>query len=241
MYLTADDIASYVFCPILQQKKRQDIIIPKLTFIEENLRATFIDAERNACLKDSVVVPRKILRSWERIWWPAVAQQGWDMKEADKVSVRAGAKFSDYCKYDISGYMFPTVGVDAESDVRIGQVVLRGRADVVKVDLEQDIPTTVLVNFNTRKLSLRAAAHDPAIKATAYAFYSGRGEHITHVSVDINESSDKVQMITSTFRPEGMEEIRKMLYYVGCGIRSGNRHANPYQCKECGVCPDFIL
>lgn len=241
MYLDVNDIASYVFCPVLQAKKRHDIVIPNLTFVEENRRAALIEGERNACLKDSMVVPRKLLRSWEKIWWPAAAKAGISMKEADKVSLHAGAIFADYCKYDISGWMYPTVGVEAESDVRIGPVVLRAKADVVKVDLDKDKPTTVLVNFNTRKLTLRTAAWDPAIKATAYAFYSGRGETITHISVDIDERKDMVNLITSTFRPEGMEEIRKMLYYVGCGIRFGSHHANPYLCKECKVCQDFTL
>ena len=137
--------------------------------------------------------------------------------------------------------MFPTVGVEAENDIRIGQAVLRAKADVIKVDLEEDNPNTVIVNFNTRKLTLRTAAHDPAIKSIAYAFYTGRGETVTHILIDIDETSGKLDMVSSTFRSEVMEDIRKMLYHVGCAIVSGTTYSNTYMCKECGICPDFTL
>ncbi len=242
MYLDPLDIACYVYCPTLQHKGRTEIIAKKPTFIEENIRKAFIEAERNACLKDSIVTPRKLLSAWDRIWWPAVtAKGGITMKEASQISLVASHKFADYCKYDISGWLFPTAGVEARSEIKIGKSILKAKADIVKVDLDENNRNTVLVNFNRKGLTLRQAAMDPAIKATAYAFYSGKGETITHISVDIDERQNNIKVTTSTFRPEAMEGIRKMLYYVECGISSGIRYTNPYSCQECKVCRDFTL
>lgn len=242
MYLDPLDIACYIYCPILQVKGRIDVVSKPLTFSEEMIRQTFIEAEKNACLKDSIVAPRKFLAAWERLWWPAVIKKKHiSLKRAEEISLIAAHKFADYCKYDISGWAFPTAGTQVESEVRIGQSILRAQTDVVKVDLNKDNRNTVLVNFNRKGLTLRAAAHDPAIKAIAYAFYSGRGEVITHIAIDLNDRQNNINVTTSTFRPEAMEGIRKMLYHVECGIRSGAKHVNPYLCKECKVCQDFIL
>lgn len=242
MYLDPLDIACYVYCPLLQAKGRTDIISKPLTFSEEMIRQTFIEAEKNACLKDSIVAPRKFLAAWERLWWPAVAKKKHiSLKKAEEISLVAAHKFADYCKYDISGWMFPTAGASVESEIRIGPSTLRAKADVIKVDLNKDNKNTVLINFDRKGLGLRAAAQDPAIRATAYAFYSGKGEVITHIAIDINDKHNNIEVTTSTFRPESMEGIRKMLYHVEYGIRSGAKHANPYLCKECKVCQDFTL
>jgi hypothetical protein len=240
MYLEPLDIACYIYCPILQAKGRTDVITKPLTFTEEMIRKAFIEAERNVCLKDSVVAPKKLLSAWDRIWWPAVAKKRHiSVQKADAISLIAAHKFTDYCKYDISGWMYPTAGVEAVSDIKIGQSVLRTKADIVKVNLEEDKRNTVLINLDRRGLTLRQAAIDPAIKATAYAFYSGRGETITHISIDLDMHQDKIKVLTSTFRPQTMEGIRKMLYHVECGIRYNVQHPNPYACKECKVCQDF--
>ena len=243
MYLDPLDIACYIYCPILQQKGKKDKIATPLTFVEENIRLAFIEAERNACIKDSIVAPRKLLAAWEKIWWPAITQnKKISIKEAHNISLKASCKFADYCKYDISDWMFPTAGVQAESEVKIRGSVLHATADIVKVDLNKNNEiNTVLVNFNRKGLSLRQAATDPAIKATAYAFYSGRGEIITHISIDLDETKNNINVITSIFRPEAMEGIRKMLYYVEYGINAKLDYINSYMCKECKVCQDFIL
>jgi len=241
MYLNPLDIACYVYCPVLQSKKRTDKITPKLTFLEENIRKAFIEGERNACLKDSLVSPRKLLSAWDKIWWPSISnRKDISMKEAEKLSLKASYLFSDYCKYDLSDWDFPTAGVQVENEIKIGRSIIKTNVDVVKVDLNKDI-NTVLVNFNRKGLSLRESAMDIAIKTIAYSFYSGRGETITHMSVDVDENKDNVKITTSTFRPESMEAIRKMLYHIERGISSGIRYVNPYMCQECKICQDFIL
>jgi len=239
MRIGIDDIASYIFCPVLQEKKRHDIIMPRLTFTERCVRSALIEGERNACLKDSVVTPRKLLRAWEGIWWPAATEKKLSMEEANEVSLHASCQFSDYCKYDMSDWTFPTVGVDIETEVNLGPVTLYTSADVVKADLSGNKPSTVLVSFTSRKLSLRQAATDPAIKAMAYAFHSGREENVVHISVDIDERSDKIKAVVSVFRPDDIKRIRIMLEQVARGIYSRNYYQNPWLCKECRVCQDF--
>lgn len=239
MYLDPLDIACYVYCPLLQKKKRYDKIVKPLTVVERNIRQSIINAERTACLKDNIVAPRKLLSAWEQIWWPAATKAKIPMKEANKISLSAAHKFADYCKYDISDWVFPTAAVEVESDIKIGQSILKASSDIVKVDLNQS-KNTVLINMNRKGLSIRSAAFDPAIKATAYAFYSGKGETITHITIDLDQSLSDLRLITSTFRPKAIEEIRKMLYHVECGIRYGIHNQNPYSCERCGVCQDFI-
>jgi hypothetical protein len=238
MYLSPLDIACYVYCPVLQAKGATRIVAKPLTFTEQKIRAAIIEAERHACLKDSIVSPRKLRQAWDKIWWPAAEHL--PATESTKISLAAAHKFTDYCKYDMSDWMMPTAGVEAESTIRIGTSVLKAQVDIVKVDLEKP-QNTVLINLDRKGLSLRQAATDPAIKAIAYAFYSGRGETITYISIDVDESIDKISVTTSTFSPKAMEGIRKMLYHVECGIRSRTQHANPYACKECKVCQDFTL
>ena len=240
MYLTTKDIACYIFCPRLQQKQRKDILFPPLSMTEVYLRRAFVAAEAAAALKDNIVTSRKLLSAWEKLWWPAVANTQLDLKAADAASLKASYKFTDYCKYDISDWMFPTVGANVNLDMKIGSTVIKAHADVVKVDMHQDTPTTVLINFGTQDYNHLSAAADPVIKATAYAFYSGRNETIVHSAVNISDRRDKIKIVTSVFRPKVMDEIRKMLYYVSRGITAGTYFPNPSACKDCRVCQNFI-
>lgn len=239
MYLIPNDIACYMYCPLLYSKRKHNKVIPPLGFFEEKLRDAFVLAEEVSCLKDSIVNSRRLHASWDKIWWPAAAKQKIKMKEADELSLKASRKFTDYCKYDISDWFFPTAGVDIEVEKHVNSAVLKASVDVVKVDLNQR-KNTVLINFTNRSLSLGMAAIDPIARATAYAFYSGRGETITYISVNINSKIPNVEITTSTFRPESMDDIRKMLSHVQRGIASSSFYPSPYKCKECKQCQIFI-
>ena len=236
MYLTPDDIASYVFCPL--SYKKQVKISNKLTFLEKCIRQTFIAGEQAACLKDSIVTPKKFMQEWDKIWWPAVAaNRDLKMKRAEELTVKASYKFTDYCKYDVSDWMYPTLGTSVENDIRIGDSILRVSNDVVKINLHKKNNNVVLVNFN-KGLMHKNTAFDPAIQARAYAMHKN-ADVIIHINVDISNKQDGVRLITSTFRKKDIDTIRKMLYYVEYGIRMKNFHANPYKCEECGECQVF--
>ncbi|MHA2069834.1 MAG: hypothetical protein ACXABY_36175 [Candidatus Thorarchaeota archaeon] len=217
--LTPQDIASYLYCPLAYKEGRT---AKPLTFFEASVREAFIEGERSAVLKG-----------------PAAAGRGVKMKRAQELTLKAVTKFTDYCKYDISDYSYPTAGVQAGLSVPIGRHTLIATADLVKINLNLREKTTVLVNFTNIELDQRAAIFDPVAKATAYAFYRGKGEAVTHIYVNINKDLEKLSMVTSTFYKKDMEGIRKMLYHVEQGISSGTFHPNPYLCKECNRCKIF--
>ena len=239
MRLTSRDIGAYIYCPTLYFKGRQDKIDSPLNIFERSIRDTFIDAEENVLLKDSIITVKKLMRSWDNIWWPLTMEYKLDVKKAEKKTLKATEKFIDYCNYEISDYLWPTVGVDVESQVYIKNNLLIVHADLIKVDLKSNKKNTVLINFTNRRLSIRDAAFNNEIKTIAYGFYSGGGETITHINININELINKVEMNISTFQPEDMVEIEKMLYHISSGIQNRVQYMNPHACERCNVCKEF--
>ena len=239
--LTPHDIASYIYCPLLYKEKRHSVTAKPLTFFESCVRAALVEGERNAVLKDSVVSPRKLLSAWDKVWWPAAASKNIRMKEADELALKAIMKLTDYCKYDIADHSYPTAAVNAGMRMPLGKHILTATAAVVKVNLNTKEKTTFLVNFTNRQLSPRDSAFDPAIRATAYAFYRGKEETVTHINVNINKEIDRLKTTASTFYPEDMEGIRKMLYHVEQGISAGAFYMNSFLCKECNQCKNIQL
>jgi hypothetical protein len=239
--LTPHDIASYIYCPLIYKEKRYGVTAKPLTFFESCVRAALVEGERNAVLKDSVVTPKKLLRAWDKTWWPAAAERNLPMKEANDVTLKAAMKLTDYCKYDISDYSYPTASVNAGVRLSLGRHTLTATADVVKINLNIPEINTILVNFTNRQLNPRASAFDPVVRATAYAFYRGKGETVSHIYVSINEELERLAVISSTFYPEDMEGIRKMLYHVEQGISTGALYMNPFLCEECNQCKNIKL
>lgn len=237
--LKPEDVAAYVYCPKLYDRDGQSEIVKPLTFFEARMRDAFIEGERNAVLKDSIVDPKKFARAWDKIWFPAAAKRGISMKKANDKTLDATVKFADYCKYDISDYTFPTAGVDIQARQSINGTELVGQADLLKIDMTTKKRTTVIVNFTKRNLSYSESAMDPAIRTTAYAFYRGAGEYISHVNINIDQKNEKLNVVTSNFSPKEMDDIRKMLYHVERGIRNKVFYHNTYMCKGCNKCPNF--
>ena len=224
---------------MLWHKGESKRFIPPLTIFESCIRKAIIAGEENALLKDSIVEPRKLIRAWDTFWWPAVAKYQIPIEEAKKKTIDATAKFVDYCKYDFSDYLWPTVGTNIESNIYIGSSTLKASADIIKVNLESSKPNTVIVNLNRKRISNREASFDAEIRAICYAFYSGKGETITHICLDLDEKNKKIKPIMSTFDHNDMEQTRKMLYHIESGIRKNVLYMNSPACKECNVCPEF--
>jgi len=237
--LTPDDIALYVKCPKLYERKGQ--ISKPLTFFESKLRETFIEGERNAVLKDSIIKPRKFTRAWNKLWFPAAIKRRISVKVATEKTLQATIKFADYCKYDISDYDYPTAGVDIQSSMIIGSHELIAQADILKIDLSTKKKTTVIINFSNKKLSLPELLFDPSARATAYSFYRGKGDYVTYINIDINERQEKLNITAVTFSPKEMDEIRKMIYHIELGIRNKAYYHNPNLCERCKACPVFKL
>jgi len=169
-YFTPLDVATYAYCPILFKNKKFYNIEPKLTLTERTIKETIINGEGNACLKDSVVDNRKLMRVWEKIWWPRAAKENISILEAETISIKAIRKLSDYCKYEITDWLFPTAGVEVESSIKINNLILKAKANIVKVDLESKKINKVLITIGKRDLSISEAAIDPFIKALVYSF-----------------------------------------------------------------------
>jgi len=236
--ITPYQVGLYSACPKLYQLKGQAGVAP-LTFFEAQMRDAFIDGERNAVLKDSIVDTRKFSRAWDKIWFPAAAKRNISMKNANKKTLHATVKFADYCKYDISDYIYPTAGVDLQARLIIGQTELVAQADLLKLDMTTKYKTTVIVNFTNNNITLTESAFDQSIRATAYAFYRNKGDYVMHVNVSLDEKREKLNIVTSTFSPKDMDEIRKMLYHVELGLRNNVFYRNSLMCKGCNACPNF--
>jgi len=239
--VTPLDIACFQYCSkTLEKQSYKEKVIPSLTFFEEHVRRAIIEAEKSLIFKDSDIDPRKILRKWDSIWWPAAVSSKMDMKEAQQYAVDASAKFSDYCRYDVSDYLHPTAAADIETTIKINTSCLTARIDLLKVNLSEKKRNITLVDFTRKNLTTRDIILDPAIRAIAYAFSLGKDETITYTCIDVCEELEKLSVSSAVFRTAELEEIRKMLIHTESGIRNKVQRLNRWQCKECNICPNFI-
>jgi CRISPR/Cas system-associated exonuclease Cas4 (RecB family) len=238
MILTPFDIASYLYCPFLLEAKHQakEIITPSLSPYEECLRQTIIRTEELCLLKDTEITPRKLLRVWDAIWWPIVGTLGLSIKESQMKSIEASSKLSDYCKYDISDIEYKTASTNIEAKKIVGSSILCATADIVKVDVSAKARNMVIIDLSRKDLTDLDVTIDPVIRATAYAFYTGKKETITYISVDVSGGGSKLKVKVSFFRPEELEDIAKSIKLAEQGIRTNTIYANPWKCKECNVC-----
>lgn len=242
MIISAQDIATYLYCPFLYTRKNGSKIIARdLSFFESKLKEAFIEGENKAVMKDSVVTTYRLARAWDEIWFPAAARNKITLKETKDFTLKATIKFTDYCKYDISDYTFPTAGTNISIQNNINGSILLGNADLVKIDMTTKKKTTVIVNFTTLDLDNRGSSFDIMARVNAYCFFRNKGENVSHIYVNIDENKEKLKMVTSTFSEKDMEVIRKMIYHAEEGIRSKRFYHNPYLCKECNQCPNITL
>lgn len=239
LYIHPIDVALFSYCPVLKQRNKQDKIDPNLKITELGIKYALMDGELNVCLKDSIIDSRKLLRSWEKIWWPIAAENNISMKEADDLMLKCISRLSDYCKYDIS--CWPTVGVNIESEIPINNSILKARADIVKINPTSKKTNKVLITIGTRNLSEISAALDPFIRATAYGFSDTETEIIEHIYINIGSPRGKLKIITSYFNKREMATIKKMLYHIEYGIRTNAYYANSFMCDKCKECQNLKL
>ena len=232
-------IASYAFCPYLLLKGQQDKLFPGLSVYESHIKKSILLAEEDALYKNTIVTVKRLSRAWDKVWWPYVATKGIKIQEAEKVTIKAMQRFMDYCKYEITDYLWPTIGTEIDSEMIVEGSVLKSTADIIKVNLESKKRNTVIVGITNRTLSIRDAAFDNFIKASLLPFYSGKKETMTYINMNISEKNKEIETKVSTFQPEDMEEIEKATRYITIGIRKRIKYMNSFSCKGCNICPEF--
>jgi len=237
MILTPDDISNFLYCPLLP--KGTEVVYKKNTFFESCVGEAIKLAERNCLLKDSVLNNKKIITAWDNIWWPACPSQNIDFKTAQDLTVKASRYFLDYCKYDISDCLYPTIAVNVESQVNINSTILKTHIDMIKVDLSVSNKNMVLVDFSKKDMSSIDIALDPGIRSTVLSFSQGKNETIQYMLIQPNSKTNKLVITSAIFRPKEIENIRKMVSYVEQGIRRNISYGNRWQCKECQKCKSF--
>lgn len=235
MIITAEDILAYSYCPMLLKKHRKDIVLPRLSLIEETLKEAFIDAEREACLKDSITDPRRILCAWEKIWWRKALENNIKLEDADKISLNISDRFSEYCRYNISDWTYPTVGVNINKNIQVNSAIVSVHADILKVNLEINDPNLVIINFSNRVLSPRLLSIDPYVLSTIYGFYSGEEKQIMYISININESK-KLSVTSSIYSNEEIKNTGIQFKNICTNIYNKNYYYNPFLCEGCKIC-----
>jgi len=238
MIFTPTDIACFLYCPMLP-KGSEYLVYEKSTVFESCVGNAIVEAERGCLLNDSEINPRMINKAWDNTWWPVCATHKIPFKKAQDKTVKAGPYFLDYCKYDISDFLHPTVAVDIDVQVPVGQSVLHAHVDLMKVDLTVSNKNMMLIDFSKKGMKTFDAGLDPGIAATAMAFHRGVKETIQYVLVEVDENTEKLFVTSAVFRPSDIENIKKMISYVENSMRNGVSYGNRWKCKECKACPSF--
>ena len=238
MQLTPTDIARFLYCPLLPKKSEYLVYKPR-TMFESCVGEAIKEAERTSLLNETEIGPRKITKAWDNTWWPACAAHSIPFKEAQERTIKAGPYFLDYCKYDISDFLHPTVAINVDAQTPVGQSILHTHIDLVKVDLTMSEKNMMLIDFTKKGMKTFDVGLDPGIAATALSFYRGKGELIQYVVIEIDENIEKLFVTYSVFRPSDMENIKKMINYVENSIRRGVLYGDRWKCKECKACPSF--
>lgn len=238
MQLTPTDIARFLYCPLLP-RKYDHLVYKPLTMFESCVGEAIKEAERACLINDTEINPRKINKAWDITWWPTCTSHGISFKEAQERTVEAGPYFLDYCKYDISDFLHPTVAVNVNTQVPIGQSILHTHIDLIKVDLTMNEKNMILIDFTKKDIRTSDVGLDPGIAATATSFYQGEGEVIKYVLVEVDENNKKLFITTAVFRPSDIKNIRKMIFYVENSIRKGVSYGDRWKCKECQACQSF--
>lgn len=237
MRLSPKDIAKYIYCPYLKYINKTNYILDnEFTIFEKCIIETIKQTESHCAIYNTRLYPRKFIKEWDKIWWPASAAKGINPKEAQKFSVKAAAIFTDYCKYDISSEQFPTVGINIPSEKLINNSILAAKADILKVNLGLKNKNIHLITFgNVSKTKLEIGL-DPELRTLLYCFFSGEEITLTCSYIKISQKINKILVSSVVLRQDEMKDIENMIFHIKTGIRKQIKYQNIHNCKECQVC-----
>lgn len=231
------DLSSYNYCPIAY--KNNYSYIKKLNLFEECIRKSILLAESTSLIKDSMVTLGKIIKAWDKIWWPIVVKYSINYKEAEKYSLSAIKKFSDYCKYDITDEEHPTILVDIPIEIEIDNRIIRTNIDLIKTNTKYKKKNLHIIDFTKKGLSQIEVASDPSILTASYLLFSHEKAIIKYTCIDLNEDNKKIHLSTATFRENDLLMAKKLIKHTLYGIKANIFIRKPWLCKECKKCPNL--
>ena len=235
MKITPSDIASFGYCPYLYWKRGTAQVVPPLSIFEDTIRKTILFSEAKALKNGTFVTPRSLGNMWERIWWPIAAKANIELKEAEKVSLRAGFKFADYCKYDISSALYATIGTTVPFQVKLFRGILSGEIDMIKLPINEADKNIVLIDFTRKGITTTQVVNDLAILSTIYA-YQELDRNITYICIDLSEKLEKLRIVSSSFDKDGIKEIERTIQYLTEGMYRQVNYKPSWLCGECTKC-----
>lgn len=237
MRLSTSDIATFAYCPYLYWRRGTAQVVPPLSTFEDTARKAILNAEAKALKNNTQVTPRSLGNAWEHIWWEIATKSDIPLAEAEKTSLLAGFKFSDYCRYDISTPVYATISTHVPYQIKVENAILAGEIDMIKVPVEDPERQIVLVDFTRKDVKSAKLANDLAVLSTIYAF--GELErHVTYMCIDLSEGKEKLEITSSSFDRDDIREIERTVRYLINGIRQRINYKSGWMCGECTKC-DF--
>lgn len=239
MKLTPKDIASFHYCPYMFfNKKKKSIFNDDLNLYEKSIIRAIKLSEESCILKGSEVNPQKIIRQWDKFWWEKAISVGLKLKEAEQYSIKAASVFMEYCKYDISGYMYPSVGKDILCQKEVdSRNTIYSSIDLLKVNLNIKETNSVLIKFGNMDIGHRELFSNLETQIIVNSFFD-KQELINFIYIKINEK-EKFKITSINIRREELLKINKTVKYLIYGIKEKVETINYWNCKECGQCRNF--
>jgi hypothetical protein len=235
MRITPEDLLAFSRCPYLYTSGGAGKLVPPLTSVENMLRQSILAAEQRAINQESYVTSKKIGQIWESLWWPYAIKNNISVIDTEKTSVYISRKIIDYCKYDISGPGFETVGIEVKVDLNLNNCVIPVEIDMLKMPLFEDTDKIYLIDLTRKKVTKQQLANDIAIATKVYAFKSLK-RPIIYLSADLSETNEKITTNASFFDLPEIEKTGKILRYLADGIYNGIDYQCTWQCENCHLC-----
>ena len=235
MQLRPSDIASFGYCPYLYWRRGTAQVVPPLSTFEDTVRKAVLAAEMKALKNGTHVTPRSLGSAWDKIWWTAAAAAKIPFVAAEKMSLGASFKFSDYCKYDISSSLFATIGTEVPFQVKLPHAVLAGEIDMIKLPIDDSDRRVTLIDFGRKDVTRTQLANDLAVLSVVYAFRELNRE-ITYMCVDLSEGIEKLKIVSSSFDKESIKETERTIQHLSEGMYRGVNYKSGWMCGECTKC-----
>lgn len=238
MIVTPKDITSFLFCPyIINQDKVEEwkkLVYPPLTNIEKKIRNTWIFIEQNQMVKNRNITISRINTAWEKIFWSSLSSDS--LENAKESTNKINKLLISYAKFNYSEDIFNTLGTKITIRKDIGNFILETKIDVIKTDLTKK-KNTIILDFGRKDINnFVDIVPDFLSKIICYSIYTGKGEEVKYVSVNINENNDNLIANEIVIKPEEIKKIEKTIEHVLFMIGRKVLYQNSWNCERCNLC-----